>query len=159
MGGQPSSRGKSHDSKETIDEFLREGDHRYHNPDPLYRLIGPANETETIIEGVKLTTLIESGAQCLSITLEMVQKLGLELKGLDKLHLRGWGGDEVGYLGYTKCTLEVLEVAGIREDVLLLVVKNTDYGDQVPILLGTLHIDMILEKVMLEELKTLPAAW
>ena len=30
---------------------------------------------------------------------------------------------------------------------------------KVPILLGTLHIDMVLEKVTLEELKSLPSAW
>ena len=108
---------------------MKEGDHRYHNPDPLYRLIGPANEAETMVEGMKLITLIDSGAQCLSITLAMVQKLGLELKGLDMLCLRGWGGDEVGYLGYTECTLEVPEIAGFREDVLLLVVKNTEYEE------------------------------
>ena len=82
--------------------MVREGDHKCHNPDPLFRLIGPNNKSETVIEGVKLITLIDSGAQCSSITLEMVKKLGLELKGLDTLHLRGWGGDEVGYLGYTE---------------------------------------------------------
>ena len=57
------------------------------------------------------------------------------------------GGVKVGYLGYTKCTLEIPEVKGFREDVLLLVVNDTEYGDKVPVLLGTLHIDMVLEKV------------
>ena len=91
--------------------------------------------------------------------LDMVKQLGLELKGLDTLCLRGWGGAKVGYLGYTECSLEVLAIVDFKEDVLFLVVNNTEYGAQVPILLGTLHIDMVLEKATLEELKNLPPAW
>ena len=34
--------------------FRGEGDDRYINPDPLYHLVGPANEIESIIDGVKL---------------------------------------------------------------------------------------------------------
>ena len=41
----------------------------------------------------------------------------------------------------------------------MLVVNDTEYGDRVPILLGTLHIDMTLEKATLQELKQLPTAW
>ena len=40
----------------------REGQ-RYHNPDPLLRLIGPANEATIIIEGQQFLALIDSGAQ------------------------------------------------------------------------------------------------
>ena len=69
-----------------------EGDHRYHNPDPLYCLIESANETKSLIEGVRLGTLIDSGAQCSSITYGMVKKLGLELKSLKNVCLSGWGG-------------------------------------------------------------------
>ena len=104
-----------------------------------------------------VSTILHS--EYITITLEMVQELGLELKGLNTLCLRGCGGDEVGYLGYTKCTLEVPEISGFKEDVLLLVVKNTEYGEWVPVLLGTLHIDIGLEKVTLEELKSLPTTW
>lgn len=31
---------RSCDSKETVTKLLVGGNHRYHNPDPLYRLIG-----------------------------------------------------------------------------------------------------------------------
>ena len=89
----------------------------------------------------------------------MVKQLGLELKGLDTLHLRRWGGAKVGYLGYTECTLEIPTVMDFKEDVLLLVVNDTEYGARIPILLETLHIDMVLEKATLEELNNLPAAW
>ena len=55
--------------------------------------------------------------------------------------------------------MEIPKVKGFREDVLLLVVNDTEYGDKVPVLLGTLHIDMVLKKVTLDELKQLPVAW
>ena len=35
---------------------------KYHNPDPLAQLIGPTNETEIILEGVKMKALIDTGA-------------------------------------------------------------------------------------------------
>ena len=44
---------------------------KYHSPDPLVRLIGEANEAPAMVEGVPLTSLVNSGA-CMSA---MVQKL------------------------------------------------------------------------------------
>ena len=41
----------------------------------------------------------------------------------------------------------------------MLVVNDTEYGSRIPVLLGTLHINMILEQVSLDELNNLPAAW
>ena len=34
----------------------------YHNPDPLVRLIGPANEGKVKVEGMETTALIDTGA-------------------------------------------------------------------------------------------------
>ena len=62
-------------------------------------------------------------------------------------------------MGYTKCTLEISKVKGFKQDALLLVVNDSEYGARVPILLGTFHINMILEEATLEEIKNLPAAW
>ena len=126
--GKPSRKGESHKTQETVMDSKREGDHQYHNPDPLYCLIGPANEIESIIEGKVLPTLVDLGAQCSSITLGMVKELKLDLHPLDTLQLRGWGGVEVGYLGYTECTLEIPEVKGFKQDVLLLAVNDRIWG-------------------------------
>ena len=139
--------------------FSGEGDNRYINPDLLYQLVGPANEIESIVEGIKVRTLVNSGAQCSSITLELVKRLGLELKGLETLKLRGWGGVEAPYLGYTECKLQIPGIKGFDEDVLMLVVNDTEYGSHIPVLLGTLHINMILDQASLDELNNLPAAW
>ena len=57
----------------------------YHNPDPLVRLIGEANETEIIIENEKVKGLIDSGAQVSSISDTFASKLGLNIKQLNTL--------------------------------------------------------------------------
>ena len=41
----------------------------------------------------------------------------------------------------------------------MLVIKNSKYGERVPIQLGTLHIDLILEKATPEQLKALGRAY
>ena len=48
----------------------------YHNPDPLVRLIGEANETDIIIENEKVKGLIDSRAQVSSISDTFASKLG-----------------------------------------------------------------------------------
>ena len=55
---------------------------QYHIPDPLVRLIGTPNESLAIVEGVPITSLIDSGANMLAITKSFVEELQLEIKGL-----------------------------------------------------------------------------
>ena len=37
----------------------------YHNPDPLVCLLGCANETKVVIEGVEMMALVNTGTKCL----------------------------------------------------------------------------------------------
>ena len=57
----------------------------YHNPDPLYRLIGEPNETMIIVENETVKGLIDSGAQILSIPDKFAEALNLEVKKLETL--------------------------------------------------------------------------
>ena len=57
----------------------------YHNPDPLVRLIGPANEGKVEIEGVKTTALIDTRAFMSAMTKSFAEALELELKSLDSI--------------------------------------------------------------------------
>ena len=50
----------------------------YHNPDPLFRLIGEVNETTVLVEGQETRALIDSGSQLSSISLAWVMKLNLK---------------------------------------------------------------------------------
>ena len=58
-----------------IDMKISQVAEKYHNPDPLARLIGPANEAIIIIEGQELPALINSGAQLLTMLEALVQAL------------------------------------------------------------------------------------
>ena len=61
--------------------FLSEAD-LYHNPDPLFRLIGELNESEVFIDGKKVTALIDSGVQISSFKISLAKALKLEIKSL-----------------------------------------------------------------------------
>ena len=132
----------------------------YLNPDPLHWLIGKANETEVKIENQNFTALIDSGAQISQLTNSLVTALGLELKNLKELlPLEGAGGIDVPYLGYIEARLMIPEIKNFDEDCLFLVMSDHIYGDRVPVTIGTLHIDMILDRATKEELEVLSRAW
>ena len=48
----------------------------YYNPNPLYQLIGKANESNVIFENQSMTALIDSGAQISAISSSMQKSLG-----------------------------------------------------------------------------------
>ena len=58
---------------------------KYHNPDPLLRLIGLANEATILIEGQQLVALIDSGAQLSTMSESLVQALKLPIHKLNTL--------------------------------------------------------------------------
>ena len=119
----------------------------YLNPDPLCRLIGEPNETKVKLENQNFKALVDSGSMVSQVTISLVKALKLKLKQLNTLiPMEGAGGISVPYLGYVEATLKIPEVEGFEEDCLFLVVADHAYGKRVPITIGTLHIDMIIEK-------------
>ena len=87
-------------------------------------------------------------------------ELGLEVKYLQTiLDLEASGGGDVPYDGYVKLNLDIPEVAKFKEDVLMLVVKDSPYGERVPVAIGTLRIDMVLDMVTKEEYKNIGRKW
>ena len=63
------------------------------------------------------------------------------------------------YIGYVEVWLQVPAVQSFDNDVLLLVIHNSHCGDRVPTVLGTLHIDMLLDAASEAELKALGKSW
>ena len=59
---------------------------RYHNPDPIVRLIGKGNESKIIVDGIEYPGLLDSGAQMSTITISQARKMGLKIKSLDQLN-------------------------------------------------------------------------
>ena len=131
-----------------------------YNPDSLARLIDKSNESTIIIDGKQCTTLIDSGAQVMTITVDLVNKLKLPIYGLKTLlNFRGTGGGNIAYHGYTRVTMEIPEIKSFKEEVLIMVIDDDDYGKRVPIQLGTLHIDQIITQATPEEVASLGKPW
>ena len=132
----------------------------YHNPDPLGRLVGEANESKVIVEGQETRALLDSGSQLSAISWSWVKKLNLEPKQLQSiLWIEGSGGLEVLYLGYVEVRLKIPEVKAFNHDVLLLIVPDSAHMQYTPITLGTLHIDMAIKLATKKELETLNKQW
>ena len=132
----------------------------YHNPDPLVRLIGPANEGKVIIEGVETRALIDTGACMSAITKSFAEALELNLKSLKSiLDIEGTGGGKVPYYGYVECRLNLPQIEKFDHDVLMLVIDDSQYGARVPIQLGTIHIDMAIDSATEEERKKFKRKW
>ena len=81
---------------------------KYHNPDPLLRLIGPANEATIIIEGQQFSALIDSGAQLSTMLESLVPALKLPIHKLNTLiETEVSGGGITPYTGYVKARLTI----------------------------------------------------
>ena len=88
-----------------------------------------------------------------------MRELGLKVRHLQTiLDLEVTGGD-VPYEGYVELNLDIPEVAKFKEDVLMLVVKDSPYSEKVPVGIGTLHIDMVLDVAMKGELENIGRKW
>ena len=152
----PQIKPQSYSRKNGILEVGRE----YYNPDPLYRLIGPTNETEVNVEGVGMKALIDSGAQISAISKSMAKTLGLPIQKLDALlDIEGSAGSDVPYLGYTELRLDIPEIEKFDHDVLMMVYPDSKYSHRIPVIIGTLHIDEALDLATYDELASLSRGW
>ena len=94
------------------------------------------------------------------ITHSLAKALKLPIKQLQTLiPMEGSGRITVPYLGHVEATLNIPEVKAFQEDCLFLVVNDHTYGKCVPIMIGTLHIDMIINRATKEELEQISIAW
>ena len=108
-----------------ISKTLRQRD-LYHNPDPLGRLVGEANESKVIVEGQETSSFIRFWLSTVIYFMDMGKKLNLEPKQLQSiLQIEGSGGLEVPYLGYVEVQLKIPEVEAFDHDVLLLIVPDS----------------------------------
>ena len=136
------------------------GESRNHNPDPLHRLIGPRNEINIVVNEESVKGLVDSGAQILAISMEFVKRHDLPIFQLQQLlHFEGFGGVDIPYIGYTELTLNIPEIEGFKREILAFVQKDSKYSAEVPLIIGTLHINEILACATAEELGKLSPAW
>ena len=129
---------------------------KYHNPNPLVRLIGEANEAPAIVEGIPIASLVDSGACMLAMVKSFAEELQLKIKPLKTiLDIEGTGGGAVPYHGFVECRVQLPQIKKFDVDVLMLVIDDSAYGMPVPIQIGTLHYDMALELAIEAEMKKL----
>lgn len=101
-------------------------------------LVGPRNEGEVVVNGIKCRALIDSGSQITSITHKywrnhpVLQRQRLQPS---RVHIEGAAGQSVGYHGVLRLDLKVLG----REfkNVPAFVVTDSEYRSSVPLLVGT----------------------
>ena len=114
---------------------------KYHNLDPLLRLISLANEATIIVEGQRFEALIKSGAQLYTISESLVQTLKLPIHQLNTLiKAEVSGGGVVPYIGYVEARLLIPGIKAMDKDTLFMVSNDGPYMKRVPIQLGTLHM-------------------
>ena len=75
------------------------------------------------------------------------------------LDFEGFGGVDIPYTGYTELTLNIPEIEGFKREILAFVQKDSKYSAEVPLIIGTLHINEILACATAEELEKLSPAW
>ena len=111
----------SHSQKETVNaeggthDIWEEGDSKYHNPDPLCRLIGPKNEVEVVVNNERVIALVDSGAQISAVSMAFAKCHNLPIWQLQQLlDFEGFGGVDIPYIGYTQIQLQIPGYFGVH---------------------------------------------
>ena len=121
------------------------GDSKYHNSDPLCRLVGPKNEVEVIVNNEQVTALVDSGAQISAVSMVFAKCHNLPIWQLQQLlDFEGFRDVDIPYIGYTQIQLQIPGVKDYDKDILVFIQKDSHYSEQVLVILGTFHSkDMI----------------
>ena len=113
-----------------------------------------------ILNGTILKALVDSGSQISTVSEGIARLLGLRVKSLKNiLDIEGTGGIKVKYKGYVEANLGLSKVKDFEEPCLFVVVNDSDYSKRVPIQIGTLHIDLVLDQATKQEIAVLGKAW
>ena len=130
------------------------------NPDPVAYLVGCSNETPVITDGQKVTTLIDLGAQVLSISSPCCADLTQQIQPLGRLlELEGTGGSAIPYLGYVEVNLQIPRIKNYNEDILLLVIPTTTYSKKVLVVVGSKIIDWAMGVITKGEFAKVTMTW
>ena len=68
-------------------------------------------------------------------------------------------GVDIPYIGYTQIQLKIPGIKDYDKDILVFIQKDSRYSENVPIILGTLHIKGVIQSATKEELTKLGEVW
>lgn len=111
-------------------------------------LIGSPNEAEIIVNGKTVRSLIDSGSQVSTVSKSFVDKhVQSDILPLtDLLRVESASGSEIPYLGYVNLDIRLASNSDCDITVPFLVVPDTQYHRDVPVLIGVSAIRVFTEK-------------
>ena len=122
--------------------------------------MGCANEVPVVMDGCKVTALVDLEAQVSNISAQLCKELCLKIQPLGQLlELEGRGGAAIPYLRFVKVNLQILGIRGYNEDVLLLAIPTTAYAEGVLAMVGSKIIDRALSCMTVGELACATVTW
>ena len=125
---------------------------------PTSHWIGPEMLVDLIIESRNVNAVVDSGSQVNTITPALVQQYGFPILPLEDLvdyplNLVGLGGKLTSSLRFVILCVQVWGIAGYDEDTVFLVVPNeSEFGQRVPLVIGTCMIGRIISVIQESEI-------
>ena len=130
------------------------------NPDPIASLVGNSIETPVILDGQRVTTLIDLGVKVSSISFQFCEDLTLQIRTLGRvLELEGTGGSAIPYLGYVEVNLQIPGIKNYNEDIFLLVMPTMTYSEKILVTVGSNIIDQAMKEITKGELAKVTMTW
>ena len=132
---------------------------------PTAHWLGPETLVELLWRAGILTALADSGSQVNTITSALVQQYGFPMLPLKDLvdypvNLVGLGGMRTSLLGFVILCFQVWGVLGSDEDAVFLVVSDeSDFGQRVPLVMGTCTISRLINVIRESEIDNLATLW
>ena len=127
----------------------------------MKRLIGHHNESTILFCGIETNALVDSGSQVTTVTEEYFRSMNPQhiLYTIEDLNLDLYaaGGNKIPLLGAIEATLEVPFLPNHEIQVPVVVVPTTEYGRQLPVIVGTNASNKCRERC--ESNTTVPGVW
>ena len=107
-----------------------------------------------------MTALIDLGAQVSSVSSGFCECMALKVHHLGRfLELEGTGGSAIPYLGYMEVNLQIPDIKGFNEDILLLVILTMIYSEKVVVMVGYKIIDQAMGMMAKWEVTRATVTW
>ena len=132
---------------------------------PTAHWLGPEMLVELTVEGRNFTALADSGSQVNTITPALVQQYSFPILPLEDLmdyqvNLMGLGGTRTSLLRFVILHVQVLGVTGYDKDAVFLVVSDEpNFGQRVPLVVGTCTISRLINIIHKSEIDSLATPW